>query len=647
MLCYRKYLLLLLAAAPMALLRSQPLPGGVNGASVWMQTAQRSGAAHGWVNKAAGSGGNLSVQGRSTALNNHPALVFDGNSDEYVLPIDTATYSAISLFAVYMTEDSASEQSLWSIEGEDNVSAIVTSHRLADLDLYRYSSYKKSLSVPSLYTYVRKKAVDSTASSYTLRMGHKPRSQELPISSFKGVIPEFIMFDRMLSLRERQQVESYLALKYGLTIDQSWPTSYLSSRGDVVWDASKNGAFSHRIAGVGRDDGSGLNQAVSSSSLSPNLLTIAVSSTISDNSFLVWGDDNSPLRFTKEPGQPKRLQRSWRINAFGGLAGAISTLTFDYLQLEDRIDQSNRFWLMVDESGTGKFPIGHTAYYPSSSTQPSAGCVQFSSVKWSSASSAFTLFEAADFFVRTELDKPICGSTNGGSITVEAMGGKAPYQLQLTEQAKRYPPRQQATDSSVCRFTNVLYGEYLLVVEDANGNRYEETLLVDHADGPQLQLSSSYTITSNEPLYIWAVDKSIASQYQYKWVGSDGKIASSSASIEIKEKGRYRVEVSNDSGCTSVAEFSVEFEQASPFSSIVLYPNPSTDGKFQLRVNLERPLPLAVLIYDLGGRLLTKETLPGKETFYRYEGYLAKQGYYIIVLKAEHEQVERKLIIGR
>ena len=54
-----------------------------------------------------------------------------------------------------------------------------------------------------------------------------------------GIMPEVIVYNRGVSDTERRQIESYLALKYGVTLDQTTPQDYIASDGaTLMWDAS-------------------------------------------------------------------------------------------------------------------------------------------------------------------------------------------------------------------------------------------------------------------------------------------------------------------------------------------------------------------------------------------------------------------------
>jgi len=79
---------------------------------------------------------------------------------------------------------------------------------------------------------------------------------------FYGYTPEFIVYDRILNPLERRQAESYLALKYGLSLDKS----YIGSDGSLLWDIDGNREYNNRITGYERDDASGLYQTFATTS---------------------------------------------------------------------------------------------------------------------------------------------------------------------------------------------------------------------------------------------------------------------------------------------------------------------------------------------------------------------------------------------
>jgi len=151
---------------------------------------------------------------------------------------------------------------------------------------------------------------------------------------YLGDIPEFVLYDAPLSSIEQQRVDSYLALKYGLTLDQGTPTDYLASDGTTkMWDkdAATASTYNHNITGIGRDDGSVLGQVKSRSSHAESLVIIeaegeGTNSTnaftdIDDLEFLMWAHDNETLSLSGEKPGPvsPRFTREWTVQTNGNV----------------------------------------------------------------------------------------------------------------------------------------------------------------------------------------------------------------------------------------------------------------------------------------------------------------------------------------
>jgi hypothetical protein len=103
-------------------------------------------------------------------------------------------------------------------------------------------------------------------------------------SPFTGYSPEIIAYTGKLSPVEFQRISSYLAIKYGVTLDQTSNLDYLASdaSGATIWDATcLLQAINNGIAGIGRDDCSGLEQKQSKSRANSDaLITMGNGNTI-------------------------------------------------------------------------------------------------------------------------------------------------------------------------------------------------------------------------------------------------------------------------------------------------------------------------------------------------------------------------------
>lgn len=137
----------------------------------------------------------------------------------------------------------------------------------------------------------------------------------------EGQVADAIYFSRVLTDTERQRVSSYLSIKYGTTMDQTTDQDYLNSIGEAIYPVSSESAnyaaYDNDIAGIGRDDGSGLSQLRSKSVNSDAILSGSHTDGFSiDRQFVIWGNNNSILTFNTteiSTGITNRIQREWRV----------------------------------------------------------------------------------------------------------------------------------------------------------------------------------------------------------------------------------------------------------------------------------------------------------------------------------------------
>ena len=143
-----------------------------------------------------------------------------------------------------------------------------------------------------------------------------------------GYFAEMAIYDNsILSASNRRRIESYLAIKYGITLDPS--VDYVRSGGSIIYPStSTHSGYVHNIAGIGRDDDSGLNHPTSRSQNLGNMVTVSNPSDLDNNEFLVWGDNNGDLAASNRtdvgPGIDLRLIRVWRARTTGASLGTVS-----------------------------------------------------------------------------------------------------------------------------------------------------------------------------------------------------------------------------------------------------------------------------------------------------------------------------------
>ena len=178
--------------------------------------------------------------------------------------------------------------------------------------------------------------------------------------SFEGRITEVISYAiRKDDTTERNKIESYLAIKYGITLGVNGTSQdYVDSDGTVIWDIDTGvpteDAFNYNIAGIGRDDVSELNQKQSKTVNTADDITIGHGDIVTtnnlnstnftvDKSFLVWGNDNGTLA----------AQPAISVDMSSGIGGLTTTVDFTAI---------GRTWKVVKKGtvGVSKISIPET-----------------------------------------------------------------------------------------------------------------------------------------------------------------------------------------------------------------------------------------------------------------------------------------------
>ncbi len=106
-----------------------------------------------------------------------------------------------------------------------------------------------------------------------------------------------------VSATDRNKIDSYLAIKYGVTLAAG--TNYTTSTDAVVWNATANATYQNNVAGIGNDFRSALHQKQSRNqhTNTNNQVTIGLggiaaandanTSQLADGQFLIWGDNGN------------------------------------------------------------------------------------------------------------------------------------------------------------------------------------------------------------------------------------------------------------------------------------------------------------------------------------------------------------------
>ena len=370
-----------------------PAPGGVTlDIGLWLKAnvgiTQAGGLVTQWDGQSAS--GTIASQGTATeqptfvdnAINFNPLVRFDGTDDELTLP-DTNLPSGTSqrsFFSVSTTNEpanaldgnifyygSGSNGTSWRVIANDNRYGLNSSNDVnvanglsiggvPTVGSVRHGESETGNQIEIAVDGVNQTVTDvfqagtfaiNTATSGTARVGQDLQTTDF----FDGDIPELFMYGREVTDNERDRIESYLAVKYGITLGAASPVDYLDTASNVIWDATANSTYHNDVAGIGRDDDEVLVQPVSKSVNADALLTIGIADPFSaDQSYLMWGNDDGATTFTTAAGTYTRMDRIWKVQESGTVG-----------EVEVAIPGiSSAGVLLVDDDGD--FSSGATAY---------------------------------------------------------------------------------------------------------------------------------------------------------------------------------------------------------------------------------------------------------------------------------------------
>ena len=221
--------------------------------------------------------------------------------------VDTIQFqSDYTMMMVCKSLQPDSNQQLYKIKREDSIFYSIGTHGFSTERASFVEFNFHDFSRPCIYTVMQGLGIDTSYhGSYQLISGADSMNDSSLISLY-----EIAYFPKTLNSRQSLMFQTYLALKYGITLDH---TNYISTSGNILWDARKDREFYHHIKGVGSDSVYKW-IALSSSSIEDSVLSLISLDTLPVNSYALIGDDNGDLKWYHYQNDTTLLQRTWKMN---------------------------------------------------------------------------------------------------------------------------------------------------------------------------------------------------------------------------------------------------------------------------------------------------------------------------------------------
>ena len=522
------------------------------------------------------------------------------------------------------------EQLLWNVSTQaGKTERVQTTARTANLTKGTFMNYAGRDTLPQLRLYAYSTS-SANGTRGTFNVGGMTK-EKLPVKALKNGMMEYVVYDRALTAAERMRVESALALRHGITLAHS----YLNSKGETIRNYYRLKAYNHRVAGIIGDATSKLDRTTGESSESEAVIKVSAKS-INEGASFLWGDNAKQISFAADKGNGKWMQRQWAATTTGQPAEQL-TLTFDTRSIHQLqpLDKDEHYYLAVDNSGTGKFPIGQIHYYKAQDSH--ADSIVFANISADAGESIFTFRIAKDFFTTVEIAQPRCATAERGQLKVLFTGGTAPYNVTISLDGKAL--YNQSTSDSILTVSDLQQGKYVIAAKDYTGKTLLNEIMIsnaDMADVPELQDVHFSQGASRD----YRLDTK--SDYICRWKSPKGRYLSGE-SVTLDEDGQYILELTNNDGCSTTRTLNVSTMAGDGFARHSVSPNPTIDGNVDVRVEMSKSLPLELRLYSPDGALLQKETHLS-DTYHATHCYLPMSGVYVLEMNSGNSRKTIKLI---
>lgn len=430
------------------------------------------------------------------AFNYNDAVYLDGEGACFHIPLPApGAAEGYTVFTVFYTADTT-EQGLWVL---DTLAGQTTRRLLAPggtgvfgedaspvFDHYERSEQRAVINRMQLTGQL----ADSQEDTLFLHLG--TFGSQDSIVPLHGYLAEYIVFDQALDGVAMAQAETYLSIKYGIHLERG---NYVSSAGTILWHRKQDSTWSHRIAGIGRDDHWGLYQKQSKTqtsgvligppagetpegSAAEVLISLGAPATtntqntrhLPDQAFLLWGDNDGDMA-PDEASETliKPLQRRWLIKTSGGLADPPAGETPEVFELRINKNtlpvQDSVYWLLIDRNPEEATSSGFSApEYIRHDTILDDTLIVFSNIRWDtdgSGSDVFSFGTSERLVLEAGVvEYPRCSYSEDGVLRFITSGGKAPYTYEI-ENLRGFPGPQagQNPGGFVAETDTLLYGD--------------------------------------------------------------------------------------------------------------------------------------------------------------------------------------------
>lgn len=464
---------------------------------------------------------------------------------------------------------------------------------------------------------------------------------------------ELILFPFVLDEISRNEIETYLSIKYGISL--ACGTNYITSSHKIIWDGINEKEFCNRVTGLGRDDNSGLFQKQSHNSTDQGLI-IGLDSIKETNfgnnghleglTYLIWGDNNGSEGCTFDSiTRLNTASRIWKVKAFSdnlGIVNSYQVIVNPIFMSGNDVDSlkgKGHYWMVIYDS---IMDFTHARFLKGIKHGDS---VKFDNVSFCTMkndtldSSYFTFINAPAFAAAINLDKSACKCPNQKNVAIKILGGIAPFTINMSGDGVN---NRITTMNSFALIPNQNPGFYLVSISDSSNQTYQSTLTINEIDDHLVDLPSIVTMDNNNlaeliPVFVNGDESSLKSEWFF-----NSQLVSNQTHFTAVDPGEYTLVITDSLGCTKQLKTLVTEQNQIRF---LLHPNPVRTGEiFNIQCFMTKETTLDIEITDAIGKI-TERLVVQAASGTTISNRLFSPGVYFLRIRTTTKSYTLKLIV--
>ena len=486
-----------------------------------------------------------------------------------------------SFFIVYKTNNDV-EKNIVSLKYGNKQIKITNKNVLKESDTITVLDSNKTTKIVS---YLHNDPTFSKKGKLFIDLLNNPNSED--------DILEIIFIPKVVSLYNKEKIETYLSLKYGFSLMEN--QYYRSVKNDTLWNPVTLSTFSKDVTGMGNDTA---NYYSKSKSFNYNLkgLEIYTDSTFSDKNYALWGHNGKAKMIVNHNELSIENYKIWHFKKH---LDSIDNRTFKLkikkellYSVIDTILVNERIYLYVSHNNSDEtIDLFSGQHYVG--VFNSENDIVFDNINLLN-DSRFIFIKAPEtnIFSRT-LSK--CGETT--QLHLDFVEGNYPLNILVSNDKIK---RNYFVENSKYVINDLPEGKYNIEVVDSFKNKKNIEVELKNENKFQLKLNESWTLNQDNFVVVTPEILKSDKKLQYTWK-KDEQVLGSENKIQLDEEGDYVLELTNGT-CEDRYEFKVISNRN---SSISLYPNPSrTNEEVTIQLAKKDNEFVEVIINDLNGKLI-------------------------------------------